>query len=95
MGDTIDQRKELVTFMIKTFGIERIAYLVVTLLSFGGLATCIVFFVIAEVHKTTGMTKDDLACVGGMFGAGGIIGLTAARLLKMWTDCLKIIKGVK
>ena len=82
--------EETIRFMLKTFAPERYAYLIGTILSFLLLMVCICLLIIGMIKSNT-MSKDDWGYIFGMFGSGGIIGLTGSRLLKMWDDCMKKI----
>lgn len=92
---TMEERRDNVSFMLKKFKWERFAYLIITIISFIGLAYCMYIFVHTNLQTSNGFTKEAFGYIAGMFGTGGIIGVTAARLLRMWTDCLQIITGLK
>jgi hypothetical protein len=86
-----DQATRQIKFMLDNFAPERYAYLAGTVIAFLLLITCLVVFMITMINKTQGLGKEDLAYVFGMFGSGGIVGLTASRLLRMWKDCMDMI----
>lgn len=94
-SSTMEERRDNVSFMLKKFKWERFAYLIITILSFIGLAYCMFIFVRSTLQTPNGFDKEAFGYIAGMFGTGGIIGVTAARLLRMWTDCLQIITGLK
>jgi hypothetical protein len=92
MPDNPKSSEDTIRFMLKSFAPERYAYLVGTILSFLLLIICLCLLIITMVRSSNGLTKDDFGYIIGMFGSGGVIGLTGSRLLKMWDDCMKKIQ---
>jgi hypothetical protein len=74
--------KEDLEFLLNQFKIERYIYLCVTLISFLllGILICILF------------SEKDYSTILLMLGPTGIISFTFSRVLKMWTDCIELMK---
>lgn len=83
-----NETKEAIDFMLRKFKPERFAYLTVTFVSFLILAYCVAMQLFLSGSNAS---KEDLAPVIGMVGAGGAISYTASQLLKMWRDCMVLI----
>lgn len=65
------------------FALERTVYLVITVVSVVALMTCAVYLLV------TG--KGDTAILVGLFGPSGGIIYSTGRLLKMWSEALRVV----
>ena len=77
------ERLEAIRELLKMFKLERIIYASVSIISFAALITCAVSLLL----------KDKIAWpeLVGIFGSSGFIGLSTARVLRMWSDAIKIL----
>jgi hypothetical protein len=82
----INQKLEAIKRLLDLFKFERIVYIAITLLSLIILIGC-AFYMIFK-----GGT-NQLPAVISMFGSSGGIGFTCGRLLKMWSDAIKILES--
>ncbi len=81
--DPLDTRLEAVARLLALFRMERIVYVVVTLLSLAILFYCAV--------RLIQQPDSDMTIVVSIFaGSGGIL-YTTGRLLKMWSDALHLL----
>src|SRR5437867_1024315 len=69
--------------LLDMFRMERIVYLVVTLVSVTALLTCAVMLLIKR--------EAPYAAMFGLFGASGGITYSTGRLLRMWSDAIRIL----
>jgi hypothetical protein len=74
--------KEVIDFLLKSFKLERYVYLTATILSI--ILLGILVFVL--------FSKQDYVSILAMLGPAGLITFTFSRVLKMWTDCIDLIK---
>lgn len=74
--------KESIEFLLNNFKIERYVYLSVTLLSI------ILLLIIAVIL----FLSKDYKSIFIMLGPTGLITLVFSRVLKMWSDCIELIK---
>jgi hypothetical protein len=75
---------EAISRLLHLFQLERIIYVIVTLLSLLVLLSCAIYLL-----ATKG--SSDTAPVIGLFGSSGAITFTLGRLLRMWNDAMKIL----
>lgn len=69
--------------LLKYFHLERIVYLISTITSFIILIACALVLIIKQ--------EEDYTSIFGLFGSSGVISYTASRLLRMWTDAVKML----
>jgi hypothetical protein len=81
--DEQTRRLRLAKELLGVFKMERIAYLVTTLIA-------IVFLLSAAIIL---MSKESYVMALGMFGASGVIAYTIGRVLQMWNQMVNIIFG--
>ena len=81
---TIEQRLEAVHQLIRLFRPERIAYMIVAIVSVGLLLYCAVLIIEREPSPSALM---------GIFGSGGLISLGMGRMLTMWTQAIQLVAG--
>lgn len=74
--------KEAIDFLLKSFKVERYIYLGITILSIILLGILIVIL----------FKKQDYANILAMLGPTGLITFSFSRVLKMWTDCIDLVK---
>jgi hypothetical protein len=74
--------KEALAFLLDNFKIERYIYLGVTLFSIVLLLIITVIFIL----------NGDYESIFILLGPAGLITFSFSRVLKMWTDCIEIIK---
>lgn len=82
MGDKEFNLKDAISFLLKSFKVERYIYLAVTLLSI-----ILLGFLIYILFK-----KQDFTNILAMLGPTGLITFSFSRVLKMWTDCIDLVK---
>ena len=83
--NSIQDRLEAVRQLMRLFMAERIAYLIVAIVSVAMLLYC-----------ALQILQNDAAAVSsliGMFGSGGLISIGMGRLLTMWTQAMRLIAG--
>ena len=86
MADDLDKKVTAIKSLVELFKVERYIYVSVTVLSFLVLIVCAVFLLNAP--------NKLIVPVIGMFGSSGAIAFTTGRLLKMWSDAIKILINV-
>jgi membrane-bound ClpP family serine protease len=69
--------------LLTVFRMERIAYLVTTLVA-------VIFLLSAAAIL---MSRESYVMAVGMFGASGVIAYTIGRVLQMWNQMVNIIFG--
>lgn len=74
--------KESIEFLLNNFKVERYVYLSVTLISI------ILLLIIAVIL----FLSKDYKSILIMLGPTGLITLVFSRVLKMWSDCIELIK---
>lgn len=74
--------KDAMDYLLNRFRIERYIYLFATILSIVLLAILVYGL----------LRKGDYKSVLIMLGPTGLITFSFSRLLKMWTDCIEILK---
>ena len=87
MDTTFKSKVDDIGKLLKYFHPERIAYLITTVASFIILITCAFVLIIKQ--------SEDYASIFGLFGSSGVISYTASRLLRMWTDAVKMLSEDK
>lgn len=80
--DSLQNLKDAIEFLLKSFKPERYIYLGVTILSIGLLGFLV--YILLE--------KQDYTKVLIMLGPAGLITYTFSRVLKMWSDCIDLVK---
>jgi hypothetical protein len=81
--DPIDTRIDAVRQLLALFRMERVVYVIVTLLSLAILFYCAV--------RMLQQPDSDVTVIVSIFaGSGGIL-YTTGRLLKMWSDALHLL----
>jgi len=76
---------EAVKQLLILFRIERLVYLFVTLASVLALVSCAVVLLVKG--------KAGNAEIIGLFGSTGGITYSTGRLLRMWSDAIRILQG--
>jgi len=74
--------KEAIDFLLQSFKVERYIYLAVTMLSIILLGVLVVV-----LYK-----KQDFANILAMLGPTGLITFSCSRFLRMWSDCIDLVK---
>lgn len=69
-------------FLIGRFKLERYIYLGVCLGAFLLLLSCAIVQFVRE---------GDIKLIAGMVGATGAMGYCCSQILRMWSDCIKLI----
>jgi hypothetical protein len=85
-ADDLHERLEAVRELIGIFRLERIVYMLITVISFLALLITAVYILNTGDGGPDGIVKFSL-----LFGSAGSISFTCARLLKMWSDALQVI----
>lgn len=88
---SVEVRKNI-DFLLKKFAPERYAYLIAGIVAFVLLIVCIIIFMNDLSQKKTPWGREDYVYLFGMFGSGGIVGITVSRIIKIWQDCIDLIK---
>ena len=73
--------REYIDFMLKRFKLERYFYTIATIISIALLLYCAIILINSKEYTSA------LA----LLAPGGTIAFACSRLLKMWTDCIKIV----
>jgi hypothetical protein len=82
MADDLHNRIDAIGKLLALFKLERLIYVIVTLLALIVLLTCAVYLL---------MRNGETTIVIGLFGSSGAITFTLGRLLKMWNDAMRIL----
>ncbi|HTY11512.1 MAG TPA: hypothetical protein VMF88_10610 [Bacteroidota bacterium] len=85
--DDLDKKVEAIGKLLKMFKMERIVYLIVTIVSFCSLLGCAIYLIYSK-------GQEEIPSIIGMFGSSGGIAFTSGRLLKMWSDALQLLNPV-
>lgn len=83
---TLNDKLNAIKKLLDLFKFERTIYLLVTIISLIVLLICAVYLMISS--------SNQIPAVIGMFGSSGGIGFTCGRLLKMWSDAIKMLSNV-
>lgn len=70
--------------LVKLFKPERIAYLIICIITCLFLISCAIILMIKDSGK-------NIHIILGMFGSAGTITIAIGRLMKMWNDTIKIV----
>ena len=82
--ENIKDRVTAVKDLLEAFHLERIVYLTVNLVS---LSVLVVSAIVLLVRGTAQPTE-----VVGLFGSSGAITYSTGRLLRMWSDAIRILQ---
>lgn len=74
--------KDDIEFLLRSFKVERYVYLSITILSI--ILLGILIYVL--------FLKQDYTNILAMLGPTGLITFSFSRVLRMWTDCIELIK---
>ncbi|KAF2518396.1 hypothetical protein E0W68_08680 [Flavobacterium salilacus subsp. salilacus] len=74
--------KDAITFLLKNFRFERYLYLTITLASI-----ILLGILIYQLFQ-----KQDYLNILAMLAPTGVISFSLIRILKMWTDCIEVLK---
>lgn len=80
----MNERIEAVRTLLQLFKVERILYVLMSLIS-----VAMILFVGFKLVES-GASSAHLV---GIFGAGGLISVGVGRLLTMWTQALRMVAG--
>lgn len=86
-NNDLNNKIDAIGKLLNLFKMERFIYVIVTLISLVVLLSCAVFLLITK-------GTSDIAPVIGMFGSSGAITFTLGRLLKMWSDAMRILSPI-
>jgi hypothetical protein len=75
--------KEAIEFLLDNFKVERYVYLGATLLSI------LLLFIIAIIF----FVNKEYQSIFIMLGPTGLITFSFSRVLKMWSDCIELIRA--
>lgn len=81
-SNVLKDRVKAIKDLLGLFRLERLVYVTVTLVSVLILMSCAVIMLIRG---------NDPALAIGLFGGSGGILYTSGRLLKMWSDALRLL----
>lgn len=79
----LKSRVSAIKELLEAFKFERAVYMAITLLSLFVLLACATSLVFSS--------REGMAEAVGLFGASGAITYTTGRLLKMWSDAIRIL----
>ena len=82
---TITTRMDAVERLTALFRLERIVYLLITVISLAMLLACAGVLLYRQ--------KAGAAEVSGLFGSSGLITYSTGRLLFMWNQALRLLAG--
>lgn len=74
--------KDAIDFLLQSFKVERYIYLGITIISIILLGILVVIL----------MQKQDYANILAMLGPSGLITFSFSRVLRMWSDCIDLVK---
>ena len=83
--DSRRERLQSIKQLLDMFRLERVVYLAVTLISVSVLLTCAITLLLRKE------APSPYAAVFGLFGASGGITYSTGRLLRMWSDAIRIL----
>ena len=89
MSDELEKSVNAIRELVGLFRVERITYLCIS------VASVIILLVAAIGLLYKGEGTDDTLAVMGLFGSGGGIAFSTGRLLKMYSDAVKMIMNQK
>lgn len=82
----VDASVEAVKQLLALFKLERMVYLAITLI-------CLLLLIFVAVMQLNSPGDDSkYAVVTGLVGSSGGIVYTAGRLLKMWSEAMRLIQ---
>jgi hypothetical protein len=82
--DALESRVRAVERLAEMYKLERLAYLAITIISF----LILLAVAIRMLYREPGTWKE---WVGPLVGPSGLIAITANRLLRMWTQSLRMV----
>ncbi len=85
-ADELDERVESIRQLLDIFKLERMVYLTVTILSLIMLLSSAAVVAYKDAAGALEMT--------GLFGSAGAITYTTGRLLRMWSEALRVLYPV-
>jgi hypothetical protein len=78
----MNQRLEAVGKMLKMFKAERMVYLGINILSLLVLLSCAIYLLFQDAN---------IVAVVGLFGSSGGITIATGRVIKMWSDAMRVL----
>jgi len=84
----LDNTVRAIKEMVALFKMERVVYLIITLVSVIILIATAVSLIMASDDQ------ENTIAIMGLFGSTGGITYSTGRLLKMWSEAMDLIKGV-
>ncbi len=81
----LNDRLQAIGTMLKLFRAERMVYLIVNILSLIVLLACAIYLLFKGA---------DTVAVLGLFGSSGAITIATGRVIKMWSDAIKLLHPV-
>lgn len=84
----LDNTVKAIKEMVALFKMERVVYLIITLVSVIILIATAVSLILASDDQ------NNTIAIMGLFGSTGGITYSTGRLLKMWSEAMDLIKGV-
>ena len=85
--ENLQARLNAIKQLLGLFRFERAVYLCVTVISLAVLLAVAISLFLSH--------KAGPAEIAGLFGSSGAITYTTGRLLKMWSDALRVVATVK
>lgn len=85
-ADELEQRIKSIRQLLDIFKVERMVYLTVTILSLIMLLSSAAVVIYKDAAGALEIT--------GLFGSAGAITYTAGRLLRMWSEALRVLYPV-
>ena len=82
----LDNKINAIKQLLQLFRFERMLYLIVTILSLLVLIGCALYLLLKG--------DSQIPAVVGMFGSSGSIAFSCGRLLKMWSDAIRILSPI-
>ena len=82
-GTSQRDRLRSIRQLLDMFRLERFAYLAVTVISVAVLLTCAIMLLVRK--------EAPYVAVFGLFGASGGITYSTGRLLRMWSDAIRLL----
>lgn len=83
--DKIKQAVDAVKELVSLFKMERMVYLVITMISVSFLVGTAISLILAS------KTQENTIALIGLFGSSGTIVYSTGRLLRMWSEAMKLI----
>jgi hypothetical protein len=78
----LNERIQAISTMLKLFRAERVVYLTINVLSLVVLLSCAIYL----LFKGT-----DMLVLIGLFSSSGGITIATGRVIKMWTDAMRML----